>query len=81
MIEWHDVVGTVGVVFIVGSYFLLQLRYLSSDSLFYSIINGVGALLILVSLSVDFNLAAFVIEVFWLLISIAGIFLCIRNHK
>ena len=81
MIEWYDVVGVVGVVFIVGSYFMLQVQYLSSETLSYSVINGVGAILILISLSVDFNLAAFVIEVFWLLISLAGIFMYVRNRK
>lgn len=58
---------------ILVSYFLLQLQRISSRALSYSALNGVGALLILVSLWVDFNLAAFIIEAFWLAISIFGI--------
>ena len=73
MFEWHDVIGTAGAAIILVSYFLLQLQRLSSRALSYSVLNGLGALLILVSLSIEFNLAAFVVEAFWLLISIIGI--------
>lgn len=58
---------------ILVSYFLLQLQRISSRALGYSVLNGVGAFLILVSLWVDFNLAAFIIEAFWLAISAFGI--------
>lgn len=73
MFEWHDVVGTAGAAIILVSYFLLQLQRISSRALSYSLLNGLGALLILVSLSFEFNLSAFVVEAFWLLISIIGI--------
>lgn len=73
MFEWHDVVGTAGAAIILISYFLLQLQRLSSRALSYSVLNGLGALLILISLSIEFNLSAFVVEAFWLLISIVGI--------
>lgn len=73
MFEWHDVVGTAGAAIILVSYFLLQLQRISSRALSYSVLNGLGAFLILVSLSVEFNLSAFVVEAFWLLISIVGI--------
>ena len=39
----------------------------------YSLINGLGALLILVSLFFNFNLSSFTIEVVWLLISAYGV--------
>ncbi len=73
MFEWHDVVGTAGAAIILVSYFLLQMQRISSRALSYSLLNGLGALLILVSLSIEFNLSAFVVEAFWLLISIIGI--------
>ncbi len=70
---WHDLLGIIGVVLIVATYMLLQLEKLSATSFLYSATNGLGASLILVSLIYDFNLSAFIIEAFWLLISIYGI--------
>jgi len=70
---WHDLLGIIGVVLILATYMLLQLEKLSATSFLYSVTNGLGASLILVSLIYEFNLSAFIIEVFWLLISIYGI--------
>ena len=70
---WHDLLGIIGVVLILATYLLLQLEKLSATSLLYSATNGLGALLILVSLIYQFNLSAFIIEAFWLLISIYGL--------
>ena len=70
---WHDLFGMIGVVLILVSYMLLQLERLSATSFSYSATNGLGAFLILVSLMYDFNLPAFIIEAFWLLISIYGV--------
>lgn len=74
MFGWHDVVGTAGAAIILVTYFLLQLQRLSSRALLYSLLNGGGALLILISLSIEFNLSAFIVEAFWLLISAVGAF-------
>ena len=70
---WHDLLGIIGVVLILATYMLLQLEKLSATSFLYSVTNGLGASLILVSLIYEFNLSAFIIEAFWLLISIYGI--------
>lgn len=68
-----DFLGNVGVVLIVGSYFLVQIGRMSAAGLAYSLANAIGALLILVSLYFDFNLSAFLVEIFWLLISLIGL--------
>lgn len=70
----HDFVGTFGVILILVAYLLLQLERLPSTSLWYSGLNAMGALALLVSLSFDMNLSAFIIELFWLLISLFGIY-------
>ena len=44
-------------------------------------LNAAGALLIIVSLIFDFNLSAFVIEVFWLLISLLGLWRSLISRK
>ena len=70
---WYDLLGIIGVVLILATYMLLQLEKLSATSFLYSATNGLGASLILVSLIYEFNLSAFIIEAFWLLISIYGV--------
>lgn len=71
--EGHDIIGTAGATIILVSYFLLQTERLSATDLSYSVLNGLGAALILISLSVDFNLSAFIVEAFWLAISLLGV--------
>ena len=70
---WHDIVGTLGVAVILITYVMLQVERIRSDDLIYSALNGLGALLILVSLLYTFNFPSFVVEFFWLLISLFGI--------
>ena len=68
-----DFLGNVGVGLIIISYLLLQLGRIQSSSLNFSLSNALGALLVIISLTQQFNLSAFIVEAFWLLISIAGI--------
>ena len=69
-----DFIGNVGVVVLMITYLMLQLNKLSSDALAYSVLNAVGASLIVISLLYDFNLSALLMEVFWVLISFVGIY-------
>lgn len=69
-----DLIGNIGVVVLIIAYLMLQLNKLRSDGLAYSLLNAIGASFIIVSLLVNFNLSAFIIEVFWVLISFVGIY-------
>jgi predicted membrane protein len=71
--SWFDLVGNIGVLLMVIAYLLLQLEKLSSSALSYLLLNTVGALLVIVSLMYRFNLSAFLMEAFWLLISLFGL--------
>lgn len=70
---WYDFVGTVGTAVIIVTYILLQTERIKSSSLPYSLLNAAGAAMILVSLVFSFNFSAFIVEFFWLLISLFGI--------
>lgn len=70
---WYDFVGSIGVGIIILTYVLLQTGRIKSETLRYSILNAAGATLIIVSLLYSFNFSAFVVEFFWVLISIYGI--------
>jgi hypothetical protein len=71
--SWYDLVGNVGVLLMVIAYLLLQLEKLSSSALSYLVLNTVGAILVIISLMFRFNLSAFLMEAFWLLISLYGL--------
>lgn len=78
---WYDFVGNVGVFLLLAAYLLLQLNKISSHQISYSLMNALGASMILVSLIFEFNLSAFAIEFFWLLISLVGIVDYFRSKK
>lgn len=71
--SWYDLAGNIGVLMMVIAYLLLQLDKLSGSSVSYLLLNAMGAVLVIVSLIFHFNLSAFLMEVFWLLISLFGL--------
>jgi hypothetical protein len=70
---WFDLIGNIGVLLMVIAYLLLQLEKLSSSAVSYLLLNTVGAILVIVSLIFRFNLSAFLMEAFWLVISLYGL--------
>lgn len=79
--HWYDFVGNIGVALILFTYLALQLDRVNAKGLAYSLLNGVGALFILISLHYAFNMSAVIIEAAWLLISIFGVFLYFRSKR
>ena len=71
--SWFDLVGNVGVLLMVIAYLLLQLEKRSSSAVSYLLLNAVGATMVMISLKFRFNLSAFLMEAFWLLISLYGL--------
>lgn len=78
---WYDFVGNIGVVLILATYLALQLGRMDAKQLSYSLLNGLGAVLILISLCFTFNLSSFVIEIAWIVISLIGIVNNLRARK
>jgi hypothetical protein len=77
----HDFIGNLGVVCVLGSYFLLAAGRLSMAHPAYPLVNALGALLIGYSLLFDFNLSSFIIEVFWFGISLYGFVRQLRMRR
>jgi len=73
-----DFVGNIGVVLMMVAYLLLQLNKLN-NGLVYSVVNAVGASLVILSLLTNFNFSAFLMEAFWVLIRIVGIVRHLRS--
>ena len=80
-LTWFDLTGFIGVLLIIVAYLLLQLDKLPSSSPRYSLLNAGGALLIIVSLIFAFNLSAFIVEAFWFLISLLGLWRALISRK
>lgn len=74
-------IGFLGMLCVVGAYFLLQLEKISSKSLTYQYINLIGAILLIVSLLVHFNLGSFLIEVFWIFITLYAMFKIYKERR
>lgn len=77
---FFDLIGMSGVILIVTLYALAQWERIDTKGLWFSLLNAIGAAMVLVSLSVDFNLSAFVIEAFWLLISLSGCYRVLKKR-
>jgi paired small multidrug resistance pump len=78
---WYDWVGIVGTLLILGGFFLLQAGRMSGNGLSYQLMNLLGAAGILVSLIGKFNVAVFLLELAWMLVSAYGIARGLRMRR
>ena len=70
---WTDVVGVVGVLLVLAAYAAAALGKLDVRGASSLFANFLGASLILLSLTVDFNLSALLMEGSWALVSLIGL--------
>ncbi len=75
-----DVIGICGSVLFIGA-FLYANRAPVLNKLLFNAVNLMGAILLLVSLSVHFNLAAVLLEAAWAAIALAGLISAIRERR
>ena len=68
-----DIIGMMGTTLVVLAFFLIQMDKIDPKGLNYNLLNLTGAILLLISLCINFNLASFVIEIFWIIASIVGL--------
>lgn len=73
-VSLYDVLGLVGVAVTIVGYASLQSGKMALRGWLYSFLNALGSFLILVSLLVKFNLAAFMMELIWFFVSFYGIY-------
>lgn len=77
----YDLIGCLGTVVILITYAMLQLSKLESKSFIYSLLNLIGALLILFSLFFSWNLAAVFMEGAWVVLSCYGVINALRLRR
>jgi len=78
---YADAIGQLGVASFLVAYFLLQKGRLAHDSMPYLLMNLVGALLVIASLLVSWNLPSFMLEAAWAMISIYGIYRSLAKRR
>ena len=75
-----NIIGIIGSVLFMGG-FIYANRARQIDKLLFNAINLAGAILLLISLSVHFNLAAVILETAWGLIALSGIIRALRARR
>lgn len=75
-----DLIGFAGSFFIVAAFAYSNLTT-QMNALWFNISNFVGAALLTISLTVNFNLPTMVLEVVWMAIALFGIFKALRNRS
>jgi len=81
MLNIPDIIGIFGVTLILISYALLQFDKIDSKGFLYSFWNLIGASFILYSLLYSWNLASVIIEIFWIIISLYGIWKYFKRSR
>jgi hypothetical protein len=67
------IIGLVGMACVVVAFHMTVNGHWPGQSVKFNSVNLVGAILLLISLCVHFNLGSFVIELFWIAISLRGL--------
>ena len=72
-----DIIGLCGSVLFIGAFLYANISP-AMNKILFNIFNLIGAILLLISLSIHFNLAAFILEVAWAMIAIFGLVTALR---
>ena len=72
------IIGLVGTIFICVAFFQNIKGLWKHDSVGYLVSNLIGGTALLISLFIHFNLGSFVIEIFWISVSLYGLY---KLHK
>lgn len=76
-----DAVGIIGVILVLIAYYLLNTNRIFALNMSYQLLNFFGALMILFSLFYEWNIASFLVESAWTIISLVGIYRAYSVYK
>lgn len=66
-------IGVIGMMCVVYAYLAIEKGWVDRNQRRFYLINLMGAILLTISLLFNFNLGSFMIEMFWIWISVAGL--------
>lgn len=81
MIDLFDCLGLLGVALSIYAYGCVQWHRDYAKTLAYSVLNFFGSSFIAISLLNKWNLASFIGNITWVLISIYGILRCLKYRR
>ena len=76
-----QLISFLGMICIIAAYGLSQFEVIAQSSWRYLLLNLCGAIFLLISLTVHFNLGSFLIQVFWIAIALAGMLKKLRDER
>lgn len=76
-----DVIGMIGAIIVLTSYFFVQSDRVDATSIAYQVANMLACALIGVSLWFSFNLPSAIVQALWFLISFFGFVKNIRKRR
>jgi len=79
-ISFSDIIGIIGSLLLILAYYLVQKNKELAEKSIYYLLNLTGSLFIIFSLIFKWNLSAFLIEFFWILISISGLYKTLKKR-
>jgi len=74
-----DIIGICGSALVLGAFAYANVAA-SLHKLLFNALNLAGAMLLLISLSVHFNLAALLLEIAWAVVALAGMAQAVRTR-
>lgn len=72
--DWSDFVGNIGVVLLVSTFAMLQFEKIDPKGFWYSFNNMIVAVLLMINLYYKPNISSIVIEIFWIALSLVGLY-------
>lgn len=81
MLTWSDMCGVTGVAVSTTCYACVQWRRDFAKSIHYSLLNLVATVLFAISILQDWNLAAFINNTLWGVISLYGVYRCLKYMR
>lgn len=75
-----DLIGICGSILFIGA-FIYANQAQTLNKLLFNAVNLAGAAMLLISLSVNFNLAAVILEVAWAIIALVGLIQALRSPQ
>ena len=76
--DLYQISGFIGAIISILIYAALQFNFVKAESITFSFYNLFGSILIAISLIKYFNIGTLLVEIFWISISVYGLFKAIK---
>lgn len=80
LMDLYQISGFIGAIISILIYAALQFNIVKAESITFSFYNLFGSILIAISLIKYFNIGTFIVEIFWISISLYGLVKSIKLY-